>query len=89
MLVCECAQGVRRVLKGAWVRWEQRGEKGKTWGLGTRKNALARGVGGACEGCPPLSCVGSEGLEGKLLSVHTSAPHSAMGQEQHWFHRLL
>lgn len=62
------------MLKGAWVRWEQRGEKGKTWGLGTRKNALARGVGGACEGCPPLSCVGS-GLEGKTaLCTYQRAP---------------
>lgn len=31
------------MLKGAWVQRKQRSAGGKTWSLGTRKNALARG----------------------------------------------
>lgn len=34
-------------------------------GPGTRKNALARGVGSECEGCHPVLCGLRGGLEGK------------------------
>lgn len=62
------------MLRGAWVQGEQRGRKGKTWGLGTRKNALARGVGGKWEGCHPVLCGLRRRPRRENCPLHISAP---------------